>query len=156
MVDLTEYIFRRTCAKGYNMAGLGEAVVMAGGNEALATSMQQTWRTHGAKAMKALKAQPFGTPHYLESVRWQVQVPLAGNDETADYGAGPTSDALLGTIDFTLAEGGGDGGGGSAVGAAGARRDGKKESLAVEFTKDELFRFFQDMEKIQSHLDQLS
>jgi hypothetical protein len=41
MVDLAETIFRRTCAKGYNLAGLGEAVVMAGGSEALATALQQ-------------------------------------------------------------------------------------------------------------------
>ena len=66
----------------------------------------------------------------------------------------------MGTIDLTLARGGGGGGGGgggsSGVGGGNAGGGGNKESLAVEFTKDELFKFFQDMEKIQSHLDQLS
>ena len=152
-VDLSETVFRRTCAKGLNLGEMGELTVTLGGSETLARALQTAWRQHGPKATKAIKSQSFGTPQYLHSVRWQVQVPLAGTDACA--GAGPTSAAMLGTLDLTLASPGGTAER-SGAGTSGGKRAEEMEALAVEFSKEELYGFLQDMEKIQVHLDQLS
>ena len=65
-------------------------------------------------------------------MRWQVQVPLAGTDDTSASGPGP--DAPLGTTDLTLA--GGDPAAAAADGRPGLDENGK-EALAVEFSRDE-------------------
>ena len=112
---------------------------------------QRAWRAHGQRATRAMRALPFGAPQYVESVRWQVQVPLAGTDDTSASGPGP--DALLGTMDLTRA--GGDPAAAAADGRPGLDENGK-EALAVEFSRDELWRMFERMEEIQTHLDNLS
>ena len=117
-------------------------MVAAGGNELLVTAMQSAWQAHGPKVIKALKANPFGAPKCLESLKWQVHVPLAGS--SLSTGPDPSSE-LGGIMEFTIVTPTG----GGAVKAA------DRESFAVEFSKEELFQFFGDLEKIQSQLDNL-
>ena len=151
MVDMCEATYRRAVATGLKPDGLGDPLARAGGSEALVGAFQRAWRAHGQRATRAMRALPFGAPQYVESVRWQVQVPLAGTDDTSASGPGP--DALLGTMDLTLA--GGDPAAAAADGRPGLDENGQ-EALAVEFSRDELWRMFERMEEIQTHLDNLS
>ena len=145
VIDALGGSFRRVAAKGGNVQSFGEALVASGGCEQLVMAMQSAWHAQGPKVLKQLKQIPFGAPKCLESLTWQVHVPLAGSDTAP--GSGP-ADELGGTIEFNLAPLLGT------VGKEVETRDGK-ESFAVDFTKEELFKFFGDIEKIQSQLDNL-
>ena len=151
MVDMCEATYRRAVATGLKPDGLGDPLRARGRKRGARRGVPARVRAHGQRATRAMRALPFGTPQYVESVRWQVQVPLAGTDDTSASGPGP--DALLGTMDLTLA--GGDPAASAADGRPGLDEHGK-EALAVEFSRDELWRMFERMEEIQTHLDNLS
>lgn len=129
---------------------LVEPLVSAGLEEEHAAVFQSVWAQCGKDYVAKMRERTLGGPTLLKQSTWRLQVKVG--QETSQKEKVPTAifDFHLGS-DHCPTNGGG-------IGSIGGNNGGNgngDETVSLEFTKADLYKFFDNLEEIQSQLDTL-
>ena len=100
-----------------------------------AAAMSDAWEKEGAGVIKRLRdASVMGAPKVMLSTDWSLSINMASSTVSDTKAASARFE-----MDLARPNGGGE-----------------EETLAVEFSHEELYEFFKKLEKVQSQLDDLN
>lgn len=133
LIDSICYVFEQALYHQLNPSRLYQQLAEVHVDESQADAFQQCWSHMGRDFVSTVRDRTLGAPQSLSSISWKLQLKLSQTDLSRQK----IPNALF---EFRLANSDGSG----------------DEALMVEFTKDELHEFFEQLEIIQQQIDNLS
>lgn len=137
VIDTIKFVIDKASYSALKPATLANELMEIGLEEERAGVCAQAWGNNGKSVIERLKKEPF-CPSQLEDVHWRLNLQLAQTDLTRQK----IPNAIF---EFQISDSSTVPGGGSS-----------ERNVTTEFTKDELYSFFNELEKIQAQLDQLT
>lgn len=131
------YILEKAAYHQAKARTLGKQLLAAGVTEAKATAFARVWEGEGKALVAKLRTRAMGAPMVLHAAKWEVHLQLgqSGLSRAKD------SRAMF-ELDLRDADDVDD--------------DTKRDNFMMEFSHDQLYDFFQKIERVQQQLDSLS
>ena len=153
VVQCCAYVLGVAGHRGTPGAALAEELRARCGLDApLAEAFGAVWAKKRAALGAALARRSLGGPKVLRAVGWDVQVAMAQRDAAHQTDTRATFELTLADADAAPAEATG---GGALVGGAAPPAKGE-EKVLLEFSHEELYALFGQIERVQEQLDTLA
>mmetsp|Transcript_20437 Transcript_20437/g.24535 ORF Transcript_20437/g.24535 Transcript_20437/m.24535 type:complete len:217 (+) Transcript_20437:214-864(+) len=146
VLALCSYTFQQAAYQGAAPQVVSEHMTAAGANATQEKCFTHIWSQAGGAVVKALRDQKFGAVGRLEHVSWWVQLAdlnsssKEATQQSSDTVDEPSISAVL-QLDVSPADN---------------NKNKSNENIAMSFTHDELYDFFDKLEIIQEQLDALN
>jgi len=135
LLNASGYVFEQALYNSLSPEKLSEQLLLlnAGLQEEHAHAFQLVWQNYAKDYVAKMRERTLGGPSLLKETNWRLQIKVG--QDTSQKEKVPTAifDFVTGTEDAAS----------------------KNETLSVEFSKADLYKFFDNLEKIQEQLDSL-
>lgn len=131
LVNASSYVFEQALYHSLNPEKLSEQLQVQGLGEPQALAFQYVWQQAGAGYVAKMKERSLGGPSLLRQVSWNLQLKVG--QESSQREKQP-----IALFEFEL-----------------GTEQQARENVTIEFTKNELFKFFTNLEQIQEQLDNI-
>lgn len=135
LVDGCTFIFEQTAYHAFPPGALGEKLLAAGIDQEHAAAFVESWKLSGQAMLERLRSAPLA-PLALDAVNWRLHIKLSHGQEESKINT-PTA-----IFQFLLLDQ--------------EQKEQKEKSFVVEMNKEELTKFYRQVEHIQDQLDALS
>ena len=152
------YILEQAAYHQTSASSLSKQLVAAGVQEAQAAAFGRVWKGEGAALVAKLRARSMGAPMVLNAAKWELHLQLGQSGlsrakdaramfeldlrDASNVEVGVSDDVARGSalIPYTWR----------------AQDTSKADNFMLEFSHDQLYDFFQKIERVQQQLDSLS
>ena len=131
------YILEQAAYHQTSASSLSKQLVAAGVQEAQAAAFGRVWKGEGAALVAKLRARSMGAPMVLNAAKWELHLQLGQS------GLSRAKDARA-MFELDLRD------------ASNVEDTSKADNFMLEFSHDQLYDFFQKIERVQQQLDSLS